>query len=108
MTDDLLWRIAQLEDLYARNLATLSEQIADLEAANRALRREVAEAMEALTPFAHEPISTDPHFHRTRPFSLRHYDKVRRNARRVLGVPLDQPDPMDTLSTINQELKLDE
>lgn len=90
MTEDLLLPIAELQALYDERIAMLNARIIELDQANRLLRREVAEVIEALTPFADEPISTDVNFHRTRPLSLRKYDAMRRNARRVLGVPLEQ------------------
>lgn len=78
------------------------DEIANLEAANRALRQRIARLEIALTPFARQPLSSEPEFGRTRPFSLAVHDDQIRLARDALGML----DPMDELARINQEMGL--
>lgn len=97
---------AKLAELMAEN-ELLRAHVGTLERRDYNHRTHIWQLQQALTPFAQQMLSSDPDFHRTRPFSLEQHDRQILEARMAMRRrPGD--DPLDELARINQEIGLDQ
>lgn len=72
-------------DEHARELLDIAEMLDVAGPTVQALRSDTARLKEALEPYANEPLSSEPKFHRTRIWSLEDQDAYIRRARSALS-----------------------